>query len=178
MGKLTYTCFITLDNVVDEPHLWSMQFQSPDTGELNDGLLQDADALLLGRITYEGFAGAWPSRSGDPFSDKINVMPKYVVSNSLEQADWHNTTIISGDVVDRIRALKDEGDVLVWGSSNLEQTLADNGLIDEYVLQFSPVVGVKGKKLFRDTGERKLKFTGSTQLSGGMLALRAVPASE
>jgi dihydrofolate reductase len=76
MGKLTVTSFITLDNVVEDPHLWSGQFQSDDTGQLNDDVLRESNALLLGRVTYEGFAAAWPSRSGDPFSDKFNAMPK------------------------------------------------------------------------------------------------------
>ena len=92
MGKLTVTSFITLDNVVEDPHLWSGDFQSEDTGELNDAVLREADGMLLGRVTYEGFAAAWPSRSGDPFSDKFNSMPKYVVSTHardgrLEQLD-------------------------------------------------------------------------------------------
>ena len=75
MGKLTVTSFITLDNVVEDPHLWSGQFQSDDTGELNGAVLAEADAMLLGRVTYEGFAAAWPSRSGDQFSDKFNARP-------------------------------------------------------------------------------------------------------
>ena len=95
MGKLTVTSFITLDNVVEDPHLWSGAFQSEDTGELNDAVLREADVLLLGRVTYEGFAAAWPSRSGDPFSDKFNAMPKYVVSTTLERADWNNSTIVA-----------------------------------------------------------------------------------
>ncbi len=88
MGKLTATSFITLDNVVEDPHLWSGEFQSDDTGVLNNDVLQEADAMLLGRVTYEGFAAAWPSRSGDPYTDKFNAMPKFVVSSTLERADW------------------------------------------------------------------------------------------
>ena len=95
MGKLTATSFITLDNVVEDPHLWPGDFQSEDTGVLNDSVLREADAMVLGRTTYEGFAAAWPSRSGDPFSDKFNSMPKYVVSTTLETADWNNSTILS-----------------------------------------------------------------------------------
>ena len=87
MGKLVITSFITLDNVVEDPHKWSGEFQSEDTGLLNDAVLKEADILLLGRTTYEGFAAAWPTRSGDPFSDKFNSMPKYVVSTTLEKAE-------------------------------------------------------------------------------------------
>jgi dihydrofolate reductase len=177
MGKLTVTCFITLDNVVEDPHLWSGRFQSDDTGELNDAVLRDSDALLLGRVTYEGFAAAWPSRSGDPFSDKFNAMPKYVVSRSLEQADWNNSTIVRDDVVQRVRALKEDQNVLVWGSPTLVQTLMDDDLVDEYVLLVSPIVRGDGIRLFRDAGtQHDLRITESTVLGGGMLALRMTPA--
>jgi dihydrofolate reductase len=176
MGKLTVTSFITLDNVVEEPHLWSGAYQSEDTGEFNDAVLQAADALLLGRVTYEGFAAAWPSRSGDPFSDKFNSMPKYVVSTTLERADWNPSTIIGDDVVERIRALKEDQNVLVWGSPTLVQHLMDNDLVDEYVLLYSPIVRGGGIRLFRDAGEQhNLKVTESTRLGGGMLAVRLAP---
>ena len=92
MGKITAITFITLDNVVEEPHLWSGDYQSEDTGVLNSEVLSEHDALLLGRTTYEGFAASWPQRSGDPFSDRFNSMPKYVVSSTLERADWNNST--------------------------------------------------------------------------------------
>jgi len=177
MGKLTVTSFITLDNVVEDPHLWSGEFQSEDTGAFNLEPVREADSMLLGRVTYEGFAAAWPSRSGDPFSDKFNAMPKYVVSGSLERADWNNTTIIADDVMARIRSLKEEQNVLVWGSPTLVQDLMDEGLVDEYVLLYSPIVRGKGIRLFRDAGEQhKLKITESTVLGGGMLALRMTPA--
>jgi dihydrofolate reductase len=177
MGKLTVTSFITLDNVVEDPHLWSGQFQSDDTGQLNDDVLSDSDALLLGRVTYEGFAAAWPSRSGDRFSDKFNAMPKHVVSSSLERADWNNSTIIRDDVIERIRALRADQNVLVWGSPTLVQTLMEHGLVDEYVLLVSPIVRAKGIRLFRDAAEQHdLRITEATMLGGGMLALRMTPA--
>jgi dihydrofolate reductase len=177
MGKLTVTSFITLDNVVEDPHLWSGQFQSDDTGELNSAVLLDADAMLLGRVTYEGFAAAWPSRSGDPYSDKFNAMPKHVVSSSLEQAEWNNSTIIGDDVFERVRALRADQNLLVWGSPTLVQTLIDHDLVDEYVLLVSPIVRGKGIRLFRDAGEQHdLRITEATVLGGGMLALRMTPA--
>ena len=177
MGKLTVTSFITLDNVVEDPQLWSGQFQSDDTGELNGAVLSEADAMLLGRVTYEGFAAAWPSRSGDPFSDKFNSMPKYVVSSTLETAEWNNSTIIDDDVIERVRALREDQNVLVWGSPTLVQALMDHDLVDEYVLLVSPIVRAKGIRLFRDAGEQHgLRITEATVLSGGMLALRMTPA--
>ena len=176
MGKLTVTSFITLDNVVEDPHLWSGAFQSDDTGEVNGSVLADADGLLLGRLTYEGFAAAWPSRSGDPFSDKFNSMPKYVVSSTLESADWNNSTILADDPFTRIRELKGEQSLLVWGSPTLVQTLMENGLVDDYVLLVSPIVLAKGLRLFRDAGDRHdLRIEEATVLGGGMLGLRMTP---
>ena len=177
MGKLTVTSFITLDNVVEDPHLWSGQFQSDDTGELNGAVLREADALLLGRVTYEGFAAAWPSRAGDPFADKFNAMPKYVVSSSLERAEWNNSTIVDDDVIERVRALRADQNVLVWGSPTLVQALMDHDLVDEYVLLVSPIVRAEGIRLFRDAREQHgLRITEATVLGGGMLALRMAPA--
>ena len=169
MGKITATAFITLDNVVEDPHLWSGEFQSEDTGEYNTAVLRDADAMLLGRVTYEGFAAAWPSRSGDYFSDRFNSMPKYVVSDTLETADWNNTTIVGLDLV---RELKADQKLLIWGSPTLVQSLLDAGLIDELVLLYSPILRGEGIRMFRDGQSHKLSVTEATVLSGGMLGLR------
>jgi dihydrofolate reductase len=170
MGKITATAFITLDNVVEDPHLWSGEFQSEDTGEYNTAVLRDADAMLLGRTTYEGFAAAWPSRSGDYFSDRFNSMPKYVVSNTLETADWNNTTILTD--VAQVRELKAEQNLLIWGSPSLVQSLLDEGLVDELVLLYSPIVRAEGIRLFGDGKPRTLRVSEATQLSGGMLGIK------
>ena len=172
MGKLIATCFITLDTVVEDPHLWSGAYQSEDTGELNGAVLDEADAMVLGRTTYEGFAAAWPSRSGDPFSDKFNAMPKYVVSRTLETADWNNSTILSEEPFARIRELKAEQNLLTWGSPSLVQAMMDEGLVDEFVLLYSPIVLGEGKRLFGEGSRHNLKVTESRPLEGGMLALR------
>jgi dihydrofolate reductase len=172
MGKLTATCFITLDNVVQDPHLWSGDYQSEDTGSLNDSVLREADAMVLGKTTYEGFAAAWPSRSGDPFSDKFNSMPKYVVSTTLETADWNNSTILSEDPFARIRELKAEQNLLTWGSPSLVQGMLREGLVDELVLLYSPIVLGEGKRLFGEGARHDLEVTETTRLGGGMLALR------
>ena len=176
MGKITAITFITLDNVVEEPHLWSGAFQSEDTGALNQDVLAEHDALLLGRVTYEGFADAWPSRSGDPFSDKFNAMPKYVVSSTLERADWNNSTIIAEAYAERAAQLKQDQNLLVWGSSTLIGGLLDAGLLDELHLLVSPIVRGEGIRLFRDaTRQHDLRVTDSTLLGGGMLSLRLTP---
>jgi dihydrofolate reductase len=178
MGKLTVTSFVSLDNVAQDPHHWSGKFQSEDTGALNLEVLRDSDALLLGRVTYEGFAAAWPSRSGDPYSDKFNAMPKYVVSTTLDRADWNNSTIIADDVVDRVRGLKEDQNLLVWGSPTLVETLMDNDLVDEYLLLVSPVVLGKGISFFREPSEKhELQIAEATVLGGGMLALRMRPTA-
>ena len=166
MGKLTATSFITLDSVVEDPHLWSGDFQSEDTGELNDAVLQEADAMVLGRDTYEGFAAAWPSRSGDRFSDKLNSMPKYVVSTTLKTADWNNSTILAADPFARSASCASEQNLLVWGSPSLVRGLLDEGLVDELVLLYSPIVLGEGKKLFPDGfGRHDLTVVESTPLS-------------
>ncbi|HKG65718.1 MAG TPA: dihydrofolate reductase family protein [Solirubrobacteraceae bacterium] len=176
MGKLTTTCFITLDNVVQDPHLWSGDYQSEDTGLLNESVLREADAMLLGKTTYEGFAAAWPSRSGDPFSDKFNSMPKYVVSTTLETADWNNSTILSEDPFARIRELKAEQNLLTWGSPSLVQGMLGEGLVDELVLLYSPIVLGEGKRLFGEGARHDLEVTETTRLGGGMLAVRLAAA--
>jgi dihydrofolate reductase len=172
MGKLTATSFITLDNVVEDPHLWSGDYFSDETGRLNDEVLRPAGAMVLGRTTYEGFAAAWPSRSGDTFSDKFNSMPKYVVSTTLESADWNNTTILSSDPFARIRELKADQDLITWGSPSLVQGMLEEDLVDELVLLYSPIVLGKGKRLFGAGSRHNLKVTESRPLEGGMLALR------
>jgi dihydrofolate reductase len=178
MGKLTVTAFTTLDNVAEDPHLWSGPFFSDETGSLNDEVLTEADSMLLGRVTYEGFAAAWPSRSGDPFADKFNAMPKYVASTTLERADWNNSTIFADDVPGRIRALRERENVLVWGSPRLVKTLMDENLVDEYVLLVSPIVRGHGKKYLPEDGtQRTLRIVESRPLEGGMLAIRMAPGT-
>lgn len=175
MGKLTVTCFITLDNVVEEPHLWSFDFQSDDTGEYNDAVLRDADVMLLGRTAYEGFAAAWPERTGDPFSDKFNGMPKYVATRTLTDLEWNNSHVIEGDLADAATRLKADQNVLIWGSPSIADQLAAAGVVDEYQLLVSPIVRGAGVKLFADVpAQQHLKVAQATQLSGGMLALNLV----
>jgi dihydrofolate reductase len=173
MGKLTVTSFITLDNVVEDPHLWSGQFQSDDTGELNGAVLAEADAMLLGRVTYEGFADAWPSREGD-FADKFNDMPKYVISSTLSDPAWNNTTVLSGDITEEVEKLKQQhdGDVVVHGSRQLAQTLLESDLVDELRLMVFPVVLGSGKRLFGETSDKKrLQLQSSRTVGDGVVVL-------
>ena len=173
MGKIVATEFISLDGVIEDPGGsedyvhggWT--FES-DRGEEDNafklGELEEAEAQLLGRVTYEGFADAWPEREGDPdmggFAKKMNTMPKYVYSTTLESADWQNTTVLSGDFAADIAKVKEEVDgvILVAGSARLVQGLIAADLLDELRLMLFPVVLGGGKKLFADDG-RKVPLT-------------------
>lgn len=162
MGKLVVSQFITLDGVVEDPGGsedldrggWAFQFGRGAEGDrfkLDE--LMATGALLLGRVTYEGFAAAWPSRTGD-FADKFNNMPKHVVSRTLGEPEWNNTTVIRDDIVGSVDRIKQEtdGDVLVNGSVRLVGTLLENGLVDELRLMVYPTLLGKGKRLFGETG--------------------------
>jgi dihydrofolate reductase len=127
-------------------------------------------ALLLGRRTYEGFAAAWPGRDGE-FADKFNTMPKYVVSSTLRDLEWTNSTVLSGDVVDEITKLKREqdGDIVVHGSAQLVRSLIENDLVDELRLMVFPVVLGTGKRLFGETTDkRRLQLSSSTVVGDGV----------
>jgi dihydrofolate reductase len=154
MGKLVVTEFVSLDGVFEEPR-WTFEF---NRGEEGDGFkgeeLRKADAQLLGRVTYQGFARAWPSMADDWFGEKMNAMPKYVVSTTLtdDEADWTNSIVIRGDVAAQISRVKREvpGEILVAGSAQLVRTLAEHDLVDEYRLMVFPVVLGAGKRLFEE----------------------------
>ena len=163
MGRIVVSEFVSLDGVMEDPGGsegtpsggWAFKFERGADGDaykLEE--LRDAEAMLLGRVTYEGFAAAWPERTDDAgFADKMNSMQKFVVSNTLQSADWNNSTIVSGDVVDEIRKLKQSegGDLLVAGSARLVHTLIENDLVDEYRLMIFPVVLGAGKRMWADT---------------------------
>jgi dihydrofolate reductase len=153
---------------------WSFKF---DRGAEGDRFKLDeltaAGALLLGRVTYDGFAAAWPSMTDDAgFADKMNGMPKYVVSTSLVRADWNNTTVIRGKVADEVEALKKkiDGDILVYGSGRLVQTLMRHDLVDEYRLMVYPVVLGGGNRLFGESDSPvRLRLTGSRQAGESLI---------
>jgi dihydrofolate reductase len=167
MGKLVVTEFITLDGVIEDPGGsetldrggWAFRFERGQEGDkfkLDETL--DAEALLLGRVTYEGFAAAWPSRTDEVgFADKMNTMPKYVVSSTLQDLTWNNSTRVDGDVAEEVAKLKEQvgGDIVVAGSATLVRTLVDRDLVDELRLMVFPVVLGGGKRLFGDSGSTK-----------------------
>jgi dihydrofolate reductase len=189
MGRIVVTEFVSLDGVVEAPGGgedfrhggWSFEINRGEEGDkfkLDEAL--DAEALLLGRVTYEGFAAAWPSRDGD-FADKFNNMPKYVVSSTLEHPDWNNSTVLSGDVDEEVSKLKREqdGDIVVHGSPRLVQALLEHDLVDELRLMVFPVVLGSGKRLFGETSDRKpLRLADSRTVGDGVSILIYEPADD
>jgi len=159
------TEFVSLDGVMEDPggdgnfkHKgWTFKFNRGEAGDkFKVDETRDSEALLLGRVTYEGFAAAWPSRDGE-FADRFNSMPKYVVSSTLEKADWNNSTVLKGDVLQEVSKLKHrlDGNIVVHGSAQLVQTLLANDLVDELRLMVFPVVLGSGKRLFGATSDSK-----------------------
>ena len=182
MGRVVVSQFVTVDGGFEDPGgseghergAWAFQF---DRGEDGDRFKLDevmaSDALLLGRVTYEGFADAWPSREGE-FADKFNNMPKYVVSSTLEHPQWNNSTVLEGDLGAGVRRLQEqyEGDVVVHGSAMLAQALIERDLVDELRLMVFPVVLGSGKRLFGETGDKKtLRLADSQVVGDGVLIL-------
>ena len=188
MGKVVVTEFVTVDGVVEDPGGsedfdrggWAFKFDRGDDGDkfkLDEAM--ESEALLLGRVTYEGFAEAWPSREGE-FADKFNTMPKYVVSTTLENPEWTNSTVISGEVGAEVSRLKQEldGDLVVHGSASLVQALTQEDLVDEYRLMVFPTVLGSGKRLFGDTDvARTLELVDAKPVGpDGVVILTYVPA--
>ncbi len=176
MGRIIVTEFVSLDGVMEAPGGGEDYKHAGWTFEINRGEegnkfkikeTSDSEALLLGRVTYEGFAKAWPSREGE-FADKFNRMPKYVISSTLKKADWNNSTILSGDVTEEITKLKKKlkGNIVVHGSAQLVQALVANDLIDELRLMVFPVILGSGKKLFGEIDEKKSMKLISSQTVG------------
>jgi dihydrofolate reductase len=190
MGKLVVTEFISLDGIIEDPGGsegsehggWSFRHPAPDGEQFKGDELRDSDVQLLGRVTYEGFAAAWPAMeeaTGD-YGKKMNAMPKVVVSTTLTEPTWNNTTIISGNVADEVARLKAQydGDILVQGSATLAQTLAEHGLVDEYRLMVHPVVLGTGKRLFSGSAAgTDLQLVDSRKVGPDVLLLTYRPAS-
>jgi dihydrofolate reductase len=168
MGKLVVTEFVSIDGVIEDPGGsedfehggWTFEYDRGDDGnQFKLDEVMEAEVQLLGRVTYEGFAAAWPSREGE-FAEKLNSDPKYVVSSTLKDPEWQNTTVISGDVAEEIGKLKERtnGVILVAGSGTLVGTLLENDQVDELRLMVFPTVLGRGKRLFPD-GIDRLKLS-------------------
>jgi len=187
VGRIVVTEFVSLDGVMEDPGGaedfehggWSFEISRGDEGDkfkLDETFA--SEALLLGRVTYEGFAEAWPSREGE-FADKFNSMPKYVVSSTLEEPEWNNSTVLRGDLAEEVAKLKQEhdGDVVVHGSARLAQGLLERDLVDELRLMVYPVVLGSGKPLFGETSDKKtLRLVESKVVGDGVAILIYRPA--
>ena len=181
MGRIVVTEFVSLDGVMEDPGGsedfkyggWTFEIPRGDEGDkfkLDETMT--SEALLLGRVTYEGFAKAWPTRDGE-FADKFNTMPKYVVSSTLKDPEWTNTTVLEGDLANEVAKLKEqhEGDVVVHGSRQLAQALLDQDLVDELRLMVFPVVLGTGTRLFGETSDKKPLKLRDSQIVGDGVAI-------
>jgi dihydrofolate reductase len=179
--RLVATEYISLDGVFDEPGRWSFPFFSEEAAGFKSRELEASDALLLGRKTYEGFAAAWPTMEGTgDFGVKMNSMPKYVVSSTLERADWSGSVIVKGDVATEVAKLKEQPgqDLLLSGSGRLFNALSNLGLIDLYRLMVHPIVLGDGPRLFADGADRRtLELTHHETFATGIVILEYVPRS-
>ena len=187
VGRIVVTEFVSLDGVMEDPGGsenfrhggWSFEISRGEEGDkfkLDEAFA--SEALLLGRVTYEGFAAAWPSREGE-FADKFNSMPKYVVSSTLDEPEWNNSTVLKGDVAGEVGKLrqKQDGDIVVHGSARLVQTLVEHDLVDELRLMVFPVVLGSGKRLFGETSDKKpLRLVESKVVGDGVAILIYEPA--
>jgi len=188
VGRIVVTEFVSLDGVMEDPGGaesfkyggWTFEIDRGTEGnQFKIDETNVSEALLLGRVTYEGFAAAWPSRTGD-FADKFNTMPKYVVSSTLTSPKWTNSTVLKGDLSKEVAKLKQEigGDIVVHGSARLAQALLEQGLIDELRLMVFPVVLGSGKRLFDRTSDKKsLKLVDSKVVGDGVAILIYRPAA-
>jgi dihydrofolate reductase len=182
MGRIVVTEFVSLDGVMEDPggaenfkHSgWTLEISRGEEGDqfkLDETMA--SDALLLGRVTYEGFAKAWPSREGE-FADRFNSMPKYVVSSTLKDPEWNNTTVLEGDLADEVAKLKEKHhhDIVVHGGAQLTQELLEKDLVDELRLMVFPVVLGSGKRLFGETSDKKpLQLRDSKVVGDGVAIL-------
>jgi dihydrofolate reductase len=184
MRKVTAGLFLSLDGVMESPEKWQLPYFNDEMGEAVGAAMAAADAMLLGRVTYQEFASYWPGVSAEeePFADYMNNTPKYVVSRTLEgPLEWNNSTLIKGNLVEEISRLKQQSgkNIGITGSVTLVQSLLQEDLLDELALMIHPVVVGSGKRLFEERGESKgLKLVDSKTFSTGVVYLIYQPAGK
>jgi dihydrofolate reductase len=182
MRKIVVSTYTTLDGFQDNPHEWSLQYSNEQSQQYAYNLTLCADALLLGRVTYEGMAGAWPAMGGNPYADHVNAITKYVVaSESVDTSKWGTTVVVPGpELVGQLTKLKEQdgGDILVWGNGRLTDALSQAGLLDEYRIWICPVLKGEGQRLFRPDSATTLELTDSTVFETGMAVLTYSPTQD
>jgi len=173
MRKLIVTEFLTLDGVMEEP-AWTAPYWNDEIAKFKYDELFGSDTLLLGRVTYQGFAAAWPSRTDEQgFADRMNGLPKFVVSTTLEKVEWNNSRLIKENIPEEVSRLKQQPGqkILIYGSGDLVQTLMQSDLIDEYWLLVYPIVLGSGKRLFQDGSKTTLSLKETKTFSSGVVVL-------
>ncbi len=186
MRKVIVSEFVTLDGVMEDPGGaekfehggWTMPYWNEEIGKFKFDELFASDALLLGRVTYQGFAAAWPSRTDEAgFADRMNSLPKFVVSTTLGKVEWNNSRLIKGNVAEEVSKLKQQPgqDILIAGSGELVHTLMQHDLIDEYRLLVYPVVLGSGKRLFQDGSKTTLRLVETKRFDSGVVLLHYQP---
>jgi dihydrofolate reductase len=183
MRKIVVTEFMTLDGVMEDPGGaekmkyggWSGQYWNEEAQQYKFDELFATDALLLGRVTYEGFAAAWPTMTDeDEFADRMNSLPKYVISKTLDHVEWNNSILIKGDVIEELSKLKQESgqDIIIHGSGELIHSLLQHDLIDEFRFMVFPIILGEGKRLFKETDElNRLKLLETKTFETGVIVL-------
>ena len=168
--KLIESTFVTLDGVISDPQIWGSPYWDQQHADYASKLVANADALLLGRVTYEGFAVAWPPRAGDSLADKLNSMPKYVASRSPQRGTW-NATIITGDIASQVNDLKesDGEDILKYGTGELDCTLIEHRLVDEFHFWVFPVIAGGGQRLLDHISTTHLELLDTTRFDSGIV---------
>jgi dihydrofolate reductase len=183
MRKIIVSEFVSLDGVIEDPGGaekfehggWTIPYWDDEIGKFKFEELFGSDTLLLGRVTYEGFAAAWPSMTDEAgFADRMNSLPKVVVSTTLDKAEWNNSRLIKENVAEEVTKLKQQSgqNILIFGSGQLAQTLVQHDLIDEYWLLVYPVVLGSGKRLFKEGKNAALKLTETKAYNSGVVLLR------
>ena len=176
MRKLVESTFVTLDGVISSPEKWGPPYWDEEHSGYAHSLLFASDALLLGRETYQGFAEAWPTRTGDEYADRINSLPKHVVTTSLQETKW-NATRIQGDVAGEVAKLKEQPgqNILKFGTGQLDRTLMQHNLTDEYHFWVFPVVAGSGQRLFDGLDVTHLTLLDTTTFSSGIVVHMYAP---
>jgi dihydrofolate reductase len=176
MRKVIESTLVSLDGVIGDPMVWANEYFDAEAVATSLAQLRVSDAMLMGRNTYEMFAAAWPTSTGD-YADAMNAITKYVFSDTLAQAAWTNTTIVRSDVATAVRELKEQGDgdLVMYGHGPLGQALLDNGLLDELRLWIHPLFVGHGNQLFRPNTSARLRLLGNETRANGVVVVTYEP---
>jgi dihydrofolate reductase len=176
MRKVIESTLVSLDGVIGDPMVWANEYFDEEAVATSLAQLRVSDAMMMGRNTYEMFAAAWPSSTGD-YADAMNAITKYVFSGTLAEATWTNTTIVGGDVPTAVRELKEhgDGDLVMYGHGPLGQALLDNGLLDELRLWIHPLLVGHGKRLLRPDASARLRLLGTETRANGVVVVTYEP---